>query len=81
MGRSTWILQKKDTVLAAYYIHSTDVIPPRFNWNTANAQAPGMIRMCILVSSYYPGHNRCSIIIFSVDCCFIQQTNQIQLLN
>ncbi|KAK8825506.1 hypothetical protein WA577_000679, partial [Blastocystis sp. JDR] len=31
-GRSTWILQKKGENSAVYYIHSTEVIPPRFNW-------------------------------------------------
>lgn len=47
MGHSTWILQKKDTNVAAYYIHSTDVIPPRFSWNTGNAQAPAPIIQAI----------------------------------
>ena len=77
MGHSTWILQKKDTNVAAYYIHSTDVIPPRFSWNTGNAQAPGMCcNMCMRVSSYYPSYYRCSmnhvnIILESVLLCTV----------
>lgn len=42
-GHSTWILQKKNAKSAAYYIHSTDVIPPRFNWVCPVAENyPGM---------------------------------------
>lgn len=52
---------KKDTNVAAYIIHSTDVIPPRFNWSTGSAQAPGRNRVCIRASSHHSGYHRCSI--------------------